>query len=116
MIYIFHYIGTSPPQTAPIVDGDGTNEEGSASKTRKRIWRSPVWKHYDLYEGETFDDGISRALCKYCGAGSIIADSTSGTSNFARHTESCEARTCGGQIQTVIGKDGKFMRKIDHVA
>jgi len=70
-----------------------------------------VWNHYIIKEGKHFSDGKDRAYCKYCNGGPIDADSSNGTSNFRRHTESCSARSSTDVGQVMMAKDGQLARK-----
>ena len=72
-----------------------------------------MWKHYNIKEGKHFSDGKDRAYCKYCNGGPVDADSSNGTSNFRRHTESCSARCSTHVGQMMMAKDGKLARKFN---
>ncbi|KAJ8427769.1 hypothetical protein Cgig2_010618 [Carnegiea gigantea] len=80
--------GSSTPSTPIAVEVDD-----DSPSTKKRRWTFPVWKQYNIKEGKHFFDGKDRAYCKYCNGGLVHADSSNGTSNFRRHTESCRARS-----------------------
>ncbi|KAK9677476.1 hypothetical protein RND81_11G145400 [Saponaria officinalis] len=100
----------SPP---PTLSGEDTEHSGASSELRKRKWSSPVWRHYDVFDGKNYEDGKPRAICKYCKGGPLYANLGLGTSNFKRHTESCHARTSGHTGEMVPGKDGLLIKKID---
>ncbi|KAK9755535.1 hypothetical protein RND81_01G032400 [Saponaria officinalis] len=98
---------SSSPST-PIEENDYS---GTSSDSRKRKWSSPVWDHYDTIDG----DGISRAFCKYCKEGPILAISGMGTSNFKRHTDTCHNRPTGDTGQMVPGKKGMLVKEINQL-
>ncbi|KAJ8435850.1 hypothetical protein Cgig2_029605 [Carnegiea gigantea] len=85
--------------------------DDDSPSTKKRCWTSPVWKHYNIKEGKHISDGKDHAYCKYYNGGPVDADSSNGTSNFRRHTESCSARSSTNVGQMMIAKDGKLARK-----
>ncbi|KAK9706692.1 hypothetical protein RND81_07G145300 [Saponaria officinalis] len=97
----------SPPSTP---SGEDTEQSAASSELRKRKWSSPVWRHYDVFDGKNYGDGKPRAICKYCKGGPLYANSGLGTSNFKRHTESCHARTSG---HTGEWSYQFFLKKID---
>ncbi|KAJ8441774.1 hypothetical protein Cgig2_009020 [Carnegiea gigantea] len=102
--------GSSTP-CAPIaveVDDDSPSD-------KKRHWTSSVWKQYNMKEGKHFSNGKDRAYCKYYNGGPVDADSSNGTSNFRRHTESCSARSSTDVGQMMMTKDGKLARKINRL-
>ncbi|KAK9734436.1 hypothetical protein RND81_04G139500 [Saponaria officinalis] len=103
--------GTMSPPSTP--SGEDTEQSAASSELRKRKWSSPVWRHYDVFDGKNYEDGKPRAICKYCKGGPLYANSGLGTSNFKRHTESCHARTSGHTGEMVPGKDGLLIKKID---
>ena len=43
--------------------------DDDSPSTKKRHWASPVWKHYNIKEGNHFSAGKDRAYCKYCNGG-----------------------------------------------
>jgi len=88
------FLGSSTPSTLITVQ---VGDDSLSSK--KRRWTSSVWKHYNIREGKHFSDGKDRAYCKYCNGGPIDADSSNGTSNFRRHSESCSARSSTNVVQ-----------------
>ncbi|KAJ8444882.1 hypothetical protein Cgig2_015228 [Carnegiea gigantea] len=100
--------GSSTPCTPFTVELDD-----NSPSTKKRRWTSSVWKHYNIKEGKHFPDAKDRAYCKYCNGGPIDADSSNGTSNFRRHTETCSARVSGDVGQMILAKDGKLVRKFN---
>lgn len=102
------FIGSSTPCTPIIVEVDD-----DSPLNKKRCWTSSLWKHYNIKEGKHFPDGKDCAYCKYCNGGPIDADSSNGTSNFRRHTDSCSARSSTYVGQMMMAKDEKLARKIN---
>ncbi|XP_057526570.1 zinc finger BED domain-containing protein DAYSLEEPER-like [Amaranthus tricolor] len=83
--------------------------------TRKRKWTSDCWDHYNTFDGDEFADKRPRAYCKYCNKGPIFADSMYGTTNFRRHTESCQARDNCDIRQMLLDKKAKPVLKYNPI-
>ncbi|KAJ8428150.1 hypothetical protein Cgig2_011523 [Carnegiea gigantea] len=86
--------------------------DDDSPSTKKRQWISSVWKHYNIREGNHFSDGRDRTYCKYCNGGPIDADSSNGTSNFRRHTESFSAHVSGDVGQMMRLKMGNWLESL----
>ncbi|KAK9665713.1 hypothetical protein RND81_14G130400 [Saponaria officinalis] len=93
--------------------GENVDNSMASSEWRRRKWTSTVWRHYELSDEKNYEDGIPRAICKYCNGGPTYANSSLGTSNFKGHIESCRARNSGTIGEMVLGNEGLLVKKID---